>query len=81
MASEEPPRRLAAVLFTDIVGSTAATAESQAAGLALRDRHRALVRAQVERFPLEAGPEALERLRRGSLRGAAVLVPAGTGSP
>ena len=33
------------------------------------------VRTEVETFPLEAANEALERLRRGTLRGAAVLVP------
>jgi class 3 adenylate cyclase len=38
-------RRLAAIMFTDIVGSTAVTARSESAGLALRDRHRDLVRA------------------------------------
>jgi class 3 adenylate cyclase/pimeloyl-ACP methyl ester carboxylesterase len=43
-------RRLAAILFTDIVGSTAVTARSESAGLALRDRHRELVRTQVERY-------------------------------
>ncbi len=43
-------RRLAAIMFSDIVGSTAATARSESAGLALRDRHRALVRGQVERY-------------------------------
>jgi TolB-like protein/class 3 adenylate cyclase/Tfp pilus assembly protein PilF len=43
-------RRLAAILFTDTVGSTAVTARSESAGLALRDRHRALVRTQVERY-------------------------------
>ena len=42
-------RRLAAILFTDIVGSTAVTARSEAAGLALRDRHRELVRSCVQR--------------------------------
>ncbi len=47
MATE---RRLAAILFTDIVGSTAVTARSESAGLALRDRHRELVRSQVERY-------------------------------
>jgi len=34
---------------------------------------RAGVRTIIERFPLERAPEALERLREGSLRGAAVL--------
>ncbi len=43
-------RRLAAIMFTDIVGSTAVTARSEAAGIKLRDRHRELVRAQVERY-------------------------------
>jgi TolB-like protein/Flp pilus assembly protein TadD len=43
-------RRLVAILFTDIVGSTAVTARSESAGLALRDRHRELVRTQVERY-------------------------------
>ena len=43
-------RRLAAILFTDIVGSTAITAQSESAGLALRDRHRELVRTQVQRY-------------------------------
>jgi propanol-preferring alcohol dehydrogenase len=33
------------------------------------------VRTQVERFPLEQANDALERLRTGALRGAAVLVP------
>jgi propanol-preferring alcohol dehydrogenase len=33
------------------------------------------VRAEVEEFPLERANEALERLRTGSLRGSAVLVP------
>ena len=33
------------------------------------------VRTEVETFPLEEANEALDRLRRGALRGAAVLVP------
>jgi propanol-preferring alcohol dehydrogenase len=33
------------------------------------------VRTEVEAFPLEEANEALDRLRRGALRGAAVLVP------
>jgi propanol-preferring alcohol dehydrogenase len=32
------------------------------------------VRTEIETFPLEAANEALDRLRRGELRGAAVLV-------
>ena len=43
-------RRLAAIMFTDIVGSTAATARSESVGLALRDRHREVVRSQVHRY-------------------------------
>jgi TolB-like protein/class 3 adenylate cyclase len=50
MVSQGTQRRLAAILFTDVVGSTAATAQSAASGLALRDRHREVVRAQVERY-------------------------------
>jgi propanol-preferring alcohol dehydrogenase len=38
---------------------------------------RAGVRTEVERYPLERANEALERLRRGTVRGAAVLVPGG----
>jgi propanol-preferring alcohol dehydrogenase len=33
------------------------------------------IRAEVETFPIEEANEALDRLRRGALRGAAVLVP------
>ena len=33
------------------------------------------VRTEVETFPLEQANEALDRLRQGTLRGAAVLVP------
>jgi alcohol dehydrogenase, propanol-preferring len=33
------------------------------------------VRTEVEAFPLERANEALERLRAGSVRGAAVVVP------
>jgi class 3 adenylate cyclase len=50
MAQNPSERRLAAIMFTDIVGSTAVTARSESAGLALRDRHRDLVRAHVERY-------------------------------
>jgi propanol-preferring alcohol dehydrogenase len=38
---------------------------------------RAGVRTEVEPYPLERANEALERLRRGVVRGAAVLVPGG----
>ncbi len=40
-------RRLAAIMFTDIVGYTALMAESEAKGLRVRERHRALVRPLV----------------------------------
>ncbi len=50
MSSEGPERRLAAIMFTDIVGSAAVTARSESVGLALRDRHRILVRTEVERY-------------------------------
>ncbi len=45
-----PTRRLAAIMFTDIVGYTALMAESEAEGLRVRERHRALVRPLVERY-------------------------------
>ena len=41
-------RRLAAIMFTDIVGYTALMAESEERGLRARE-HRALVRPLVER--------------------------------
>ncbi len=41
-------RRLAAIMFTDIVGYTALTAESEEKGLRVRERHRELVRACAE---------------------------------
>ena len=43
-------RRLAAIMFTDIVGYTALMAESEAKGLRVRERHRALVRPLVEKY-------------------------------
>ena len=49
MTTPTPPRRLAAILFTDIVGSTATTARSEQDGLSLRDAHRVLVRREVEK--------------------------------
>jgi TolB-like protein/class 3 adenylate cyclase len=50
VAPDQAERRLAAIMFTDIVGSTALTARSESAGLALRDRHRELVRNLVSRY-------------------------------
>ena len=47
-------RRLAAILFADIVGYTALMAESEARGLRVRERHRAVVRPLVEKYHGEA---------------------------
>ncbi len=69
-------RRLAAILFTDIVGSTAVTARSESAGLELRDRHRELVRTQVTRYHgrfIEApGDSALRKRYLDGLRKAGI---------
>ncbi len=46
----ELERGLAAILFTDVVGSTAITARSEADGIRIRDRHRHMVRTCVERY-------------------------------
>ena len=43
-------RKLAAILFTDIVGSTALMAESEQKGLGVRERHRALVSPAIEQY-------------------------------
>lgn len=48
--SEASGRRLAAILFTDLVGSTALMAESEEAGLRAKRRHRELVRERVSRY-------------------------------
>ena len=50
MAAEGAERKLAAVMFTDVVGYTALMAESEEKGLAVRERHRELVRPLVERY-------------------------------
>ncbi len=50
MSPQSAERRLAAILFTDLVGSTALMARSEEAGLRAKRRHRELVRAQVESF-------------------------------
>ncbi len=39
MASEHSERRLAAIMFTDIVGYTALMAESEEKGLRTKERH------------------------------------------
>ncbi len=46
----EVERRLAAIMFTDIVGYTALMAESEEKGLRARARHRGLVRPLVEKY-------------------------------
>ncbi len=43
-------RRLAAIMFTDIVGYTALMAQSEERGLRVREKHRALVRPLVEKY-------------------------------
>ena len=43
-------RRLAAIMFTDIVGSTALMAKSEPVALRAKQRHRTLVRTQVDRY-------------------------------
>ncbi len=50
MASDRTERRLAAIMFTDIVGYTALMAESEEKGLRARERHRKLVRPLVEKY-------------------------------
>ncbi len=50
MEPEGAGRRLAAIMFTDIVGYTALMAESEEKGLRVRERHRALVRPLVEQY-------------------------------
>ncbi len=43
-------RRLAAIMFTDIVGYTALMARDEEGGRRARDRHEAVVRPLVERY-------------------------------
>ncbi len=43
MAPDTTERRLAAIMFTDIVGYTALMAESEAKGRRARDGHRAVL--------------------------------------
>ncbi len=52
--SPEVERKLAAIMFTDIVGYTALMAESEEKGLRVRRRHREVVRPLVERYLGEA---------------------------
>ncbi len=50
MEPEGVGRRLAAIMFTDIVGYTALMAESEEKGLRVRARHRELVPPLVEQY-------------------------------
>ncbi len=50
MPPEAAERRLAAIMFTDIVGYTALMARDEEAGRRARDRHEAVVRPLVERY-------------------------------
>ncbi len=50
MEPEGASRRLAAIMFTDIVGYTALMAESEERGRQVRDRHVSAVRPLVERY-------------------------------
>jgi adenylate cyclase len=50
VAKPEGQRRLSAILFTDAVGSSRVTGADEREGLRLRDRHRAPVRGEVERY-------------------------------
>jgi len=50
MPPQSAERRLAAILFTDLVGSTGPMARSEEAGLRAKRRHREIVREQVQRF-------------------------------
>jgi TolB-like protein len=50
MAPDPAERKLAAIMFTDIVGYTALMAESEEKGLRVRARHRALLRPLVEKY-------------------------------
>ena len=60
-------RRLAAIMFADIVGYTALMAESEERGLRARQRHRALLRPLVEKYHgewiEETGDESLSSFR------------------
>ncbi len=48
--ADRTERRLAAIMFTDIVGYTALMAESEAKGLRVRERNRSVVRPLLERY-------------------------------
>ena len=48
--SPRSERRLAAIMFSDIVGYTALMAQSERAGVRARERHRALLRPLADRY-------------------------------
>jgi TolB-like protein len=50
MTPDPAERRLAAIMFTDIVGYTTLMAESEAKGHRVRERHRQVLRPLVERY-------------------------------
>ncbi len=72
MAPEAAERRLAAIMFTDIVGYTALMARDEEAARRGRTRHEAFLRPLVERYHDEWIEE------KGS--GSAIWSP-GTGTP
>ena len=60
----------------DLVAGAAAAAGTRPELIEVLDLARAgLIDVETERFPLEDGPKAYERLRARTLRGRAVLVP------
>ncbi len=65
MPPDPVERKLAAIMFTDIVGYTALMAESEEKGLRARERHRELVRPLVEQYHGESiearGDESLSK--------------------
>jgi class 3 adenylate cyclase len=48
--SESPVRRLAAIMFTDMVGYTGPTERDEGRAVRARDRHRAMLQPLVEQF-------------------------------
>ncbi len=50
MPPQAAERRLAAIMFTDIVGYTALMAESEEKGLRVRERNRSVVRPLLEQY-------------------------------
>lgn len=50
MTAAPTERRLAAIMFTDIVGYTALMAESEERGLRARERHRQVLESHVEEY-------------------------------